>query len=75
MVEFVPLCGILMDQSCQKVHLVFKLSLIQLHLFHIFLQGVNLDSLLFEPDCFFLSILKYNLYIGIGILRAEKWAK
>ena len=39
-------------------------------------QGVSLDdSFITEADCSFLSISKFNLYIGIGILRGQKWQK
>ena len=36
-----------------------------------FRQGVNLDSFIPEGDCLFLSILKNDLYIGIGILIGQ----
>ena len=79
-VEFVPLCGILRDQACEKVLFswhtsVVKLILPQLYPFSFFPLGVNLDSFIAEADCSFLDLLKYDLYIGIGILIGQKWQK
>ena len=54
---------------------LFKLLLLQLYLFHFFHLGVNLDSFIPEADCSFLSIYKYDLYIGIRILIGQKWQK
>ena len=36
-----------------------------------FHQGVNLGSFIPEANCSFLNILKYDLYIGIGILIGQ----
>ena len=38
-------------------------------------QGVNIDSLIPEATFSFLIVSKYDLYIGIGILRSQKWQK
>ena len=54
---------------------VFKLLLLKLYLLHFFHQGVNPDSFIPEVDFSFLSILKYDLYIRIGILKGRKWQK
>ena len=43
--------------------------------FIIFHRGVNLDSFMPEANCSFLSISKYDLYIGIWILIGQKWQK
>ena len=40
-----------------------------------FHQGVNFVSFIFEADCSFLSISKYDLYIEIGILMGQKRQK
>ena len=55
---------------------VIKLLLLQLYLFHFFKQGINLGSFIPEANFSFLSISKYNLYIGIGNLigqKSQKW--
>ena len=41
--------------------------------FIFFHQGVSLDSYIPEADSSFLSISKFDLYIGTGILIAQKW--
>ena len=38
-------------------------------------QVINLDGFLPEVDWSFLNIFKYDLYIGLGILRGQKWPK
>ena len=40
-----------------------------------FYQSVSLGSFIPEADCSFLGISKYDIYIGIGILRGQKWQK
>ena len=40
---------------------------------NIFNQQINLDSFVPEADCLFLNTIKYDLYIGIGILISQKW--
>ena len=69
-----------MDQSCQRVHLVlaqrgiqtFTSSTLPISFLH---QDVSLDAFIFEAFCWFLIILKYDLHIGIGIVRGQKWQK
>ena len=39
----------------------FKLLVLQLYLFHIFQQGVNLDSFISQADCSFLGVSNYDL--------------
>ena len=43
--------------------------------FVFFRQGVTLDSFIPGTDCSFPNILKYDVYIGIGILISQKWQK
>ena len=68
-----------MDQNCKKVLLILTDLGIQTYicstlLNSVFLnQSVHLDSFKFEADCWFLIILKYDLYIGIGMLICQKW--
>ena len=53
---------------------VLTLVFLQLHL-HFFHQGVNVDGFTPEASCSFLSISKYDIYIGIGILIGQRLQK
>ena len=70
-----------MDQNCHKVLLVLTHIGIQSHssstlpISFYFHQDVNLDSFIFESDCSFPILLKYDLYIEIVILKGQKWQK
>ena len=73
-VDFVPLCEILMDQSCQKVLLVmvqlgiqtFTSSTLPVSFLSI---KVSISIALYLKQTSFLSISEKDIYIGIGILR------
>ena len=68
-VQFVLLCGILMDRQ-EVPEKAFILDTIRYSNFYFFnstylifiQQGVNLDGFTPEPDCAFLEIFKYNLH-------------
>ena len=80
-VDFVPLREILMDQSCQKMHLVLKQRGNQIFTFSnppmsfFSQQGVNLDSFTLEGNFSLPCISKYDFYIGFGILMGQMWKK
>ena len=70
-----------MHHSCRNVLLVLTqlgiqtfTSLTQPILFFLH-HSVNLGSFLPEANSSFLSVSKYDLYIGIGILIGQKWQK
>ena len=71
--------GILMDRKCRKVLLVligpnFWNSFYQFHLRN-FSTEESMDSFRIETDYTFQTILKFVLYIRIGILIGQKWQK